>query len=57
VAERAKALAPVVAEIRAAGATSLREIAAGLNASGISTAQGGQWSAMQVKRVMERART
>jgi DNA invertase Pin-like site-specific DNA recombinase len=53
-AARAKALAPVVAEIRAAGASSLREIAASLNARGIPTAQGGSWSPMQVKRVMER---
>jgi DNA invertase Pin-like site-specific DNA recombinase len=52
--ERARALAPVVAEIQAAGASSLREIAAGLNARGISTVQGGRWSAMQVKRVLAR---
>lgn len=52
--ERAQALAPVVAEIRAAGASTLREIAAGLNARGIPTPKGGQWSAMQVKRVLER---
>jgi DNA invertase Pin-like site-specific DNA recombinase len=53
--ERAQALAPIVAEIRAAGASSLRAIAAGLDARGIATAQGGRWSAMQVKRVLERA--
>ncbi len=52
--ERAQALVPVVAEIRAAGASSLREIAAGLNARGLLTPKGGQWSAMQVKRVLER---
>jgi hypothetical protein len=52
--ERAQALAPVVAEIRAAGAVSLRAIAAGLNARGIATAEGKAWSAMQVKRVLER---
>jgi hypothetical protein len=51
---RAEALAPVTAEARAAGASSLRAIAAGLNARGIVTAQGGLWSAMQVKRVLER---
>jgi hypothetical protein len=45
--ERAHALAPVIAEIRATGASSLREIAAGLNARGIPTAQGGAWSAMR----------
>jgi len=53
-AERAQELAPVVAEIRAAGASSLREIAAGLNARGLSSAEGKPWSAMQVKRVLER---
>jgi hypothetical protein len=44
----------MVAEIQASGASSLREIAAGLNAKGILTAQGKAWSAMQVKRVLER---
>ena len=53
--ERARALAPVVAEVRAGGASSLRAIAAGLNMRGIATAQGKPWSAMQVKRVLERA--
>jgi DNA invertase Pin-like site-specific DNA recombinase len=53
--ERAKVLAPMVEEIRASGASSLRAIAAGLNARGIQTAQDGTWSAMQVKRVLERA--
>ncbi len=52
--ERAQALAPVVAEVRAGGASSLRAIAAGLNMRGIATAQGKPWSAMQVKRVLER---
>ena len=53
--ERARALAPVVAEVRAGGASSLRAIAAGLNMRGIATVQGKPWSAMQVKRVLERA--
>jgi DNA invertase Pin-like site-specific DNA recombinase len=52
--ERAQALAPMVAEIRAVGASSLREIAAELNARGIPTTQGKAWSTMQVKRVLER---
>jgi transposase len=39
-AERAADLAPIIAEIRAAGATSLRAIAAGLNERGIPTARG-----------------
>jgi len=40
---------------RANGATSLREIAAALNASGITTPRGGQWQAAQVKRVLDSA--
>ena len=53
--ERSADLAPAVADLRAAGATSLREIAAGLNKRGIPTARGGQWSAVQVKRMLEAA--
>jgi Recombinase len=33
---------------------SLRQIAANLNERGIPTARGGEWSAMQVQRVMNR---
>ncbi len=44
----------MVAQIQAEGASSLRAIAAGLNARGITTAQGKPWSAMQVKRVLAR---
>jgi DNA invertase Pin-like site-specific DNA recombinase len=54
-ARRAADLAPVIASVQAAGAMSLREIAGGLNARGIKTARGGEWSAVQVKRVLERA--
>ena len=43
--DRAFDLAPIVRELQAAGATSLRQIAAGLNARGVRTTQGGQWSA------------
>ena len=45
-------LAPILADIRAGGATSLRQVAAELNARGIPTARGGSWSAVQVQRVM-----
>jgi DNA invertase Pin-like site-specific DNA recombinase len=38
-----------------AGKLSLREIATALNERGLTTPRGGQWSAVQVKRVMERA--
>lgn len=46
---------PVIASIRAAGADTLRAIAAELNTRRIETARGGEWSAVQVKRVLERA--
>ncbi|MBN4098618.1 recombinase family protein [Methylobacterium sp. OT2] len=52
---RADDLLPVIAEIQAGGATSLRAIAAELNARRIETARGGEWSAVQVKRVLDRA--
>jgi hypothetical protein len=53
--ERAAAIAPIIAEIRAAGATSLRAIVAELNRRGISTARGtGSWSASQVARIVLR---
>jgi DNA invertase Pin-like site-specific DNA recombinase len=48
-------LAPVIEELRAAGAVSLRQIAAGLNAKGITAARGGPWTREQVRRVLERA--
>jgi DNA invertase Pin-like site-specific DNA recombinase len=51
---RAFDLMPIIAELRAGGATSLRELAAGLNARGIPTARGGAWSAIQVSRVLTR---
>jgi hypothetical protein len=53
--ERAAGLAPIIAEIRAAGAVTLRDIAAELNKRGIPTARGtGSWSRSQVNRVMSR---
>ena len=48
---------PVIEAIRAAGASSNRAIAAGLNARRIETARGGQWSAVQVGRILARAET
>ena len=53
--ERSAELAPVIADLQASGATTLRAIAAGLNDRGIPTAKGGAWSAVQVQRVMQRA--
>ena len=53
--DRAADIAPTVKALQAGGATSLRAIAAGLNAQGIPTARGqGTWSAAQVMRVLER---
>jgi DNA invertase Pin-like site-specific DNA recombinase len=59
VAERVRAraadIAPIMVELQAAGHTSLRAIAAALNAKHIPTARGqGQWSAVQVQRVLGR---
>jgi DNA invertase Pin-like site-specific DNA recombinase len=53
---RAHDIAPIIKELQAAGFSSLRAIAAGLTARGIPTAKGhGQWSAVQVARVLERS--
>jgi DNA invertase Pin-like site-specific DNA recombinase len=47
-------LAPIIRELQAAGKTSLRAIAEGLNVQSIPTARGGKWSSVQVMRVLER---
>jgi DNA invertase Pin-like site-specific DNA recombinase len=43
---------PIIAEIKAAGVTTLAGIAGALNARGVKTARGGVWSATQVSRAM-----
>jgi DNA invertase Pin-like site-specific DNA recombinase len=53
-AQRAADLAPVIVEIKAAGATSLERIATALNERHIPTARGGSWTATQVRRVLDR---
>jgi DNA invertase Pin-like site-specific DNA recombinase len=53
--QRAANLLPVVREIQTAGCSTLREIAAVLNRRGIQTPRGGAWTAMAVKRVIDRA--
>lgn len=55
-AQKADDLAPIIAEIRKAGAGSLREIARALTARGIPQPSGsmGAWSAVQVSRTMAR---
>jgi DNA invertase Pin-like site-specific DNA recombinase len=49
---RASDLAPIVKELQASGAVSLRAIAAGLDQRGIPAACGGSWSANQVARLL-----
>jgi hypothetical protein len=52
---RAADLAPIIAELQAAGNTTLRTIAAGLKERAIPTATGqGEWSAVQVRRILAR---
>jgi DNA invertase Pin-like site-specific DNA recombinase len=46
---------PVIRQIQASGASTLRAVADALNARGIHTARGGQWYAATVRNVLERA--
>ena len=50
----AATVAPVIHEAQAAGAKSLRQIAAALNGRGIATARGGKWEAATVANVLRR---
>ncbi|TGD91903.1 resolvase [Methylobacterium nonmethylotrophicum] len=50
--QHAAHVTPVINEVRAGGAMTLRAVADALNARGIPTARGRQWSATQVRRVM-----
>ena len=54
-AARAADLAPVVAEIKASGRTSLRAIAAELDARDIPAPRGGKWTAPAVMRLLSAA--
>jgi DNA invertase Pin-like site-specific DNA recombinase len=45
---------PIIEQVRAAGATSLRAIASSLNARGVRTARGGRWEAATVRNVLRR---
>ena len=49
--QRASDLAPIIAELRAKGITSLRGTANQLNARGVPAARGGKWTAVQVGRL------
>lgn len=49
----ASSIAPVIADLRAQGVTSLKSIAAALNARAVATPRGaGQWQPTQVQRVL-----
>jgi len=48
-------VAPAIREAQAAGAKSLRQIAAALNARGIATARGGKWEAATVRNILRRS--
>jgi DNA invertase Pin-like site-specific DNA recombinase len=52
--EWAKDVRGIIVDIQAAGAKSLRQIAAGLNERTIPTSRGGAWSAVQVQRILTR---
>lgn len=49
---RAGLLAHILDDLRAEGAVTLRQLAAGLNQRGIPAARGGQWQPAQVGRVL-----
>ena len=53
-AKRAADLAPIIQAIKAEGITGVTGIAAALNARGVPAARGGQWRAIQVRRVLTR---
>jgi DNA invertase Pin-like site-specific DNA recombinase len=48
----AKDIMPIIAEIKSAGAGGLRQIARELNERGIPAAKGGEWTGVQVARVV-----
>jgi DNA invertase Pin-like site-specific DNA recombinase len=52
--KRTSDLMPVIQAIQAQGGTSLRQIASALNERKIPTARGGEWSAVQVQRLLNK---
>jgi hypothetical protein len=50
----AKNVLPVIRDIQSSGVTSHRGIARTLNARGVATARGGQWTAVQVGAILQR---
>jgi DNA invertase Pin-like site-specific DNA recombinase len=51
---KAADVAPIIRELQAAGKTTIRAIAEGLNEQGIPTARGGKWQPGQVQRLLKR---
>lgn len=51
---RAQSLAPIIAEIREAGISTVRGIADELNARKVATPRGGKWHVASVQRVLKR---
>jgi DNA invertase Pin-like site-specific DNA recombinase len=51
-AKRSADLLPMLRDIQSSGGQSLRQIAAVLNSRGIPAARGGEWSAVQVRRIL-----
>jgi DNA invertase Pin-like site-specific DNA recombinase len=47
-------VAPIIADIRRTGATTLRQIADALNSRGVPTPRGGRWHAMSVRNALAR---
>ena len=50
----AKNVAPIIHEIQSSGVVSHRGIARSLNARGVATARGGEWTAVQVGSILQR---
>jgi len=50
----AKNVVPIIREIKSTGVASHRGIARSLNARGVATARGGQWTAVQVGSILRR---
>jgi hypothetical protein len=46
---------PIIGEAKRAGATTLRQIAAVLNARGVSTARRGTWGLSSVSNILDRS--
>lgn len=51
---RAAELVPIVAELKAAGHTSVRKLAEALEARGVPTERGGPWHITGVQRLLKR---